>query len=725
MGAQRGSGREHSLTMGAEPGSVAVETGPVRSGRGPALGYIAPLDGVRAVAVLGVMAFHGGVGSLPGGFLGVDMFFVLSGFLITSLLVRERVTTGAVRLGAFWAARARRLLPALLLVLLFVAAYVYFAVPHSTYPNLRDDAFFTLFYSANWHFIAEGANYFVATGPASPLTHTWSLAVEEQFYLVWPLVVVVVMRLGTKWGLRLLLTVAALGTLASAAAMALLYTGANDTRLYYGTDTHAQCILVGAVMAVVLALRAQRRTNDVGTVSPRWLARHASGGDPAWAVTSRGGRAVVSAGGVVGLVTTAWMWTQVSSDQKWLYHGGFLLAAVATALVLASVVCVQSGFLAAVLSVAPLRFLGRISYGLYLWHFPVFLWLDHGRTGLSGSALLGVRFVETLVFATLSYRLVERPVRRGTFLRGWRGLVVTPTAVAVVGGVMVLATPVVSAATTAVAARPAAVRTPPTASDVNMLLVGDSMAETLGNGLEGKLAQYYGLNIINAAAPNCALTTGTFAVQDFPPATSAPPCEVGSGDPGWAADWSALVDRYQPKVSVFVERLDIVDRLFDGSWIHIGDPAYDTYLMGQMQKAVQVLTARGGTVVFLTSPYYSTGEQPNGQPWPEDDPARVDTFNQLLRQVAAANPGQVEVVDLNKVADPAGHYQAWIDGVEVRSLDGIHWTSFGDCWLAPRLLPAIHEAAVDPLPVPAKTTAALTRRAVADFPPSFCPVPVL
>ncbi|HEX3947294.1 MAG TPA: acyltransferase, partial [Acidimicrobiales bacterium] len=134
------------------------------------------------------MAFHSGIAWLPGGFLSIDTFFTLSGFLITSLLLKEWQRLRTIRLGVFWARRARRLLPALLIVLLFVAVYAAFVVPRGTYPGLRLDALSTLFYVANWHFILVGSNYFNQTGLPSPLTHTWTLAVEEQFYLVWPLV---------------------------------------------------------------------------------------------------------------------------------------------------------------------------------------------------------------------------------------------------------------------------------------------------------------------------------------------------------------------------------------------------------------------------------------------------------------------------------------------------------------------------------------------------------
>ena len=153
------------------------------------LAYLPALDGMRACAVLAVMMFHGGIPHMDGGFMGVDAFFVLSGFLITSLLIGEWRQALTIKLGAFWARRARRLLPALLLMLLFVAFFASVIVPKGTYGALRLDALATLLYVSNWHFILVNSNYFNETSASSPLLHTWSLAVEEQFYVIWPLVV--------------------------------------------------------------------------------------------------------------------------------------------------------------------------------------------------------------------------------------------------------------------------------------------------------------------------------------------------------------------------------------------------------------------------------------------------------------------------------------------------------------------------------------------------------
>jgi peptidoglycan/LPS O-acetylase OafA/YrhL len=652
---------------------------------------------VRAFAVAGVLAYHGGISWLPGGYFGVDTFFVLSGFLITALLLSEHQRSGRIRLGDFWARRARRLLPALFLMLITVVLFTKFALPPGTYPSLRSDVFSTAFYVANWHFIAQGANYFAATGPPSPLTHTWSLAVEEQFYLVWPLLVVGVLavfkRIGAVFWLALL------GALASATAMAVLFAhGANINRLYYGTDTRAQSILLGAALAAALAWCRQRGLLE------RLDARQ---------------RLVFFLIGVTGFVVDAVLWTNLRGTQSFLYQGGFVVAALGTAAVLLSVVVVPGTPLGRYLAWMPLVWLGRISYGVYLWHFPIFLWVDTARTGLNGGELFVLRVAITLVVATASYFLVELPVRRGTLLRGRIGWLVAPAAIGTVALVTVVGTGAVSSAYDLATAPPpgnsavaagtgleaeespaghsgsaaAGASDAPTTPATRMLLVGDSMAETLGNGIEGPTALKYGLNVDNMGTPNCSLAVGVFQIQDNPPQEPSAPCQQSPLNPGWLTDWSHEVRQFQPQVSVFLARLDIVNRDFGGQWVHIGDPSYDAYLEAQMTTAVEVLSAGGGKVVFLTTPYYDTGEQPNGQPWPEDDPARVDEYNAMLRQVAAQHPGVVYVLDLNKIADPDGHFQSVIDGVPVRYTDGIHWTFAGDAWLAPRILPQIALAA--------------------------------
>ncbi len=263
---------------------MASRVSPDAPRKGATLAYLPALDGVRGVAMIGILGVHGGVYLTAGGFFFLDSFFALSGFLITSLLLVEWRKRGTIKLGAFWARRARRLLPALFVMLIGVAVLFGIFVPAGTYPTLRGDSLSALFYVANWHFIFSGSDYFHMTGLTSPLIHTWSLAVEEQFYLVWPLIFLAVLKISGS--LRALLIVAITGALASALEMALLYNPTNINRLYFGTDTHAQSVLVGATLAVGLRMWAERRRK---------------GDERDWQARTPMGRLALTAVGFVGL----------------------------------------------------------------------------------------------------------------------------------------------------------------------------------------------------------------------------------------------------------------------------------------------------------------------------------------------------------------------------------------------------------------------------------------
>jgi len=652
---------------------------------------------VRAFAVLAVMAFHGGLPFLPAGFLGVDTFFVLSGFLITSLLVSEWRATGTVRLRAFWARRARRLLPALLLVVLFVALWSDMVAPKGTYPDLRADALSALFYAANWHFIAAGGNYFVQTGPASPLTHTWSLAIEEQFYLLWPLIVLGVLRL-TK-DLRVLLGVAVAGAAASAVEMAVLFRSGTDlTRLYYGTDTHAQCLLVGAAVALGWALAGQRRAQ--GSALPATAGR------------------ILGAIGAAGAVGTAALWWRTSYTSAFLWEGGFVLAALATAAVVLTAAVAGGSAVSRVLSWSPLRFLGRISYGLYLWHFPLFQWVDAERTGLRGYPLFGARLGVTVVVATASFYLVERPIRHGGVLRRWRAWVATPVAVAGVAG-LVVATTAGGAGLAAGASSPPS--TPPSVPTVTsvptggqpgppttVLLLGDSTAVTFGFGL-GVQAHQYHATLVNQAIIECGVAEVTDVETGQAVEPPGPACRPGT-DPvdQWPALWQADVDRYRPQVvAILVGRWEVSNVKWDGAWTDILSTPFAHYVRRQLQLAVDIASSEGAHVDLLTAPCYDSGEQPDGDPWPADAPSRLAAYNAIVRAVGAANPSVVTVVDLDAIVCPGGRFVANENGIPIRAPDGVHfpWFTvgqpdaadpdtlaqvdrFGD-WIGPRVWPKL------------------------------------
>ena len=619
--------------------------------------YVPGLDGLRGVAVIAVLLFHGGVSWAKGGFLGVDAFFVLSGYLITALLLGEWAGEGTISLRAFWIRRARRLLPAMLAVVMAVAAYGTWLLPADAKESLRGDGLATLGYVANWRFVVSDASYFGAAELPSPLRHMWSLAIEEQFYLLWPVLVLWLLRRG--FGRRTLFGMAAGGAVVSAGLMALW--SESHSRVFYGTDTRGQSLLVGAALAFLPWRRVRV---------------------PGWA-------------GVVAGALLLWVWATTAGDADWLYRGGFLACGLAVALVVAVVV----GAPRTVLSWEPLVVVGRLSYGLYLWHWPVYLTLNGERTGLSGAALLAVRLLVTLVVSVLSFRFLELPVRHGGRRVGaWsdvRLLRVLPVATMAVVGVLVASTVVpsvsgdrVSAAASAPAPSPptTAALPPPkrvVGKPVKVMLIGDSVSVSLGWGLAAQGPKFEA-KVASEGVLGCGVSRGTpYRDQDRTP-EQPPQCAT------WPDAWKAAVDKHDPDVvAVLMSRWEVMDRMRDGRWQRIGEPAYDRYLRDELERAVDVVSARGGRVALVTSPYYKRGEQPNGEPWPQDDPARVNRWNALLREVAARRPGSVVVIDLGAHLSPGGKFTRLVDGVAVRAADGVHFTVPGGRWVAPWLLPQL------------------------------------
>jgi peptidoglycan/LPS O-acetylase OafA/YrhL len=629
--------------------------------------YIPALDGIRGVAIIVIMGYHGGVFLTTGGFYSLDTFFALSGFLITSLLIAEQQRTGAIRLARFWVRRARRLLPGLLLMLVGVALFAAFLVPADTYPTLRGDGLASLFYVANWHFIDSGSNYFVQTALTSPLTHMWSLAVEEQFYLVWPLVVLGLFALTRSR--RLLLGLCVVGALASALEMALLYSVADVNRDYYGTDTRAQSLLIGAALAVGLSIWADHRTSNQGGGSDRH-------------VHSPRNRLLVLLIGLAGAGGSLILWTTVSYNEAFAYRGGFLLAALATSAVLFSVVTVQRSILARALAWAPLRYVGRISYGMYLWHFPLFTYLDGARLHATGYPLFFVRVAATLTISAASYYLVELPIRRGLLFSTRALRVLTPMGVAVTALALVLGTVGPS-----VAVAPAPVHAvKPAGPPVKVLVLGDSTALTLDIGLN-EHATSYGVQPYNAGIFGCGVTSGAEYQIKGVDAPMAPECSGYPPGFQWDKLWAYRLSVFHPNVvMVLVGRWETVNRTYLGHWTNILHPAYATYVKDQLLHAVRVAGSTGAQVVLLTAPCYDSGEQPNGAPWPDDAPQRLAIFNQLVHQVAAGVPG-TSLLNFNALACLGGHFEKDMDGQPVRASDGVHFTFDGGNVFASRIWP--------------------------------------
>ena len=694
--------------------------------RRASLAHYAGLDGLRGIAVLAVLLYHAGVSWAPGGFLGVEVFFVLSGFLITSLLVAEWERSSKIRLGAFWARRARRLLPALFCLVAVIGIYYALAGAAHAVPGLKGDGISALTYFSNWHQIVAGANYFAATGPVSPLEHTWSLAIEEQFYLVWPLVVLGVLWLAGRRGaagrrrpLVLLLALSVAGAIASSLDMALIFDGGrNLTRVYYGTDTRASGLLIGASVAIALALWRSRPRPEVE--SPAIT----GGGVPARAGVVLGGAALIA------LAATVTGMAVVNGATAWMYPYGLLaLDALVATLILAAVTrpgCAAARGLAA----PPLRGLGQISYGVYLWHFPLFLWLSEDTTGESGARLLILRLAATLAISVASYVLIEQPIRQRR-RPAWLVRALTPlaaggslAAVLLASSASALPTGIPAAATlpqpppqlqgndpgctvtlqdgksygmaplplskqtqfvySALGAHQlswsgSATKTFNTCPPKRVMVVGDSLAFTLGvPWLQDE--QRYGLQLADAAVLGCAFTTqGSLDVAGTWEGQSA-------GCPNALQTWAEEKRALHPQaVVVELGYRDQFDWKINGKVEHLGQPAFDAYVQSQIDKLVQVLGEGGTKILFLSVPYTHPPDQSDGSPAPAASPARHAQINSMLEGAAKRHPKTVSVLDIDETISPSNHYNADVNGQLCR-FDGVHFSAYCSGLLEPQVL---------------------------------------
>ena len=666
-----------------EPGTVDAPTAVTGQ-------YLPALDGLRAFAVAGVLAYHLGFGWASGGYLGVDLFFVLSGFLITSLLLEEWVATARIRLASFWARRARRLLPALFLVLVTIAVYVVlngrFGPPGSAaqvdLSGLRGDDLATLFYVANWHAIFAHQSYFAQFSAPSPLEHTWSLAIEEQFYLVWPPVLLLILTLAKGTWRRVGAVVTVVGALASAGLMALLYQpGTDPTRLYFGTDTHAFDMLAGATIAMVAAARPQ---------------------------PGRRARLVLHAAAPVAAVALGVFWVTAGTPgglpRGWMFQGGFAACAVLAAVVVADARQFHQGPLGAVLSIQPLRWIGTISYGIYLWHWPIFVYLNGARTGWSQPWLDLARVGLTLVVATASYYLVERPIRQRQF-HGWPRFALAPVAAAVTAGIVVVATiPAVAA--------PAQ----PAAPVGRVATVGSGQAVPGAGGYEGQVpialpafgpsdplrVTVFGDSVAQLAEPGIAAALG--ATGEIAVSSDALGGFGLTVDKTWASPTNGIAS------SIADNHTELV--LATWSWDDNCTPKTPTPIVPtrasyvcayqhpreytqMLERAVRLMLTAGGAsgVIFMEFP--TTGPNAKADETASDDPSLAGdlagqrVWNRIVESMPARFPGKVMYLPVgSSVLLNGKYYSPWLPPetdptapkstwVRVRMTDGVHFCPAG------------------------------------------------
>src|SRR6266540_3085336 len=617
--------------MRPPPADAAPAAGaPARPARASRIAYQPALDGLRAMAILTIMLYHGEVSWPRGGYLSVDLFFVLSGYLITTLLLAEWEARATIDLKRFWSGRARRLLPALFRMLGGIAAYAVLLAPATGLARMRGDALATLLYVANWRFAFTHLSYFEQFGDSSPLTHMWTLGIEEQYYLLWPLLLIAGLRLA-RGRLRPLLVGTLLALCASALTMAALYRpGVDPSRLYYGTDTRAQALLFGGALAVVLAMWDHRPL-------PRALVQVA---------------AVVGFGGFLAMLLL------IPDTVRWMYLGGFTMAAAACGLTV--VVAAQpGGWVRRIFSTPPLPAIGAIS---------------PERVHLHGAWLLALRMAATFVAAILSYRLVELPIRRGALRRrrlarpvtvGVAVAIVALLAVTTAPGRVPVAEGVALSGATGAAGLPTVTPSPTTATPSP-----GQPASRPNPGGDTEL----GCGLVRAPI----VLAGSVQPVD-------PKCTT------WPTRWRDKTAAFHPDVTLMMlGGWEVLDHQVDGRVLEPATPEYEQYLDSELQLAYDLVAPSSRRIAMLNVPCY---HQPDtgldkSLAATRDDPSRGEWLNQVLGRFVAAHRDRMVLLDLRSFLCPGGRYVDRMDGVKVR-YDGVHFSKGGAKlvwqWLGPQL----------------------------------------
>jgi len=686
-----------------------------------------------------VVAYH--LGELSGGFLGVDLFFVISGFLITRLLLLERESTGRIDLRSFWSRRFRRLLPALLAVLVAAAVGSKLWLPAWLLGSIRNDSLAALAYVANWRFIVSGQSYFATGIVPSPVRHTWSLAIEEQYYLIWPLVVGVVAALSAKLGLnlrRLVALVSAAGAVGSALWMATAVARGWDlSRIYYGTDTRAFALFGGALLAALWEPSKERDRT-----------------------TSNVARSMWSGAGVVALAAIGAAFFMASTSQRTFYQGGFQLVALMSIVLIVSL---ATGFgpLAKVFEVSPLVWLGRRSYGIYLWSWPVQVFASEGFK-LSGGVLNATVVALSVGLAIVSHWLIEEPVRtaRAKWTRkpvlsfGAVGVVAVLVTVTAIGApaapeyatlsddeanAAALAPPTtsvqppggsnggpsaegptVTAATTAVTTTipidggspgpfseapsmvvdPVAQGDPASIHDraLKVLLVGDSVGWSLGFRVENIPS---GIDLSDRALIGCGLHPqyARFIVGNREPEEYPESCLKQDEVEQYGLDWGPDV------VLLWFGAWEIFDHEINGQRLNVGTPEMKEALETRIQDRVNRYRSLGLPTLIAALGCFGPNATRLGNERHDRD--RIDWVNARIRAVAKRNRGWVRIIDPTKqiCEDDLTAREKTPDGEQMRP-DGAHFVAttaswFWNEWLAGQIAAALSVP-------PPRTTEAVT-----------------
>jgi peptidoglycan/LPS O-acetylase OafA/YrhL len=619
------------------------------------LGYLPALDGIRALSIALVMLYHGGVPGFDGGFFGVDVFFGLSGFLITSLLIEETHLHGRINLPQFWRRRLKRLMPAIVVLLVGVNVISLFLQPPGLYTQLGADTASSLFFFSNWHFVVSQFDYFQYFNVSSPLGHMWSLSIEEQFYWIWPAFLWFVLRRKVATWKLIALTIA-LGAASQALVLYQLGHHASISRIYYGSDTHLQGLVWGAVAAFLFA--RVRRQGGASAPVARMLA-------------------MLSPLALVGILICT---HTVGSHSSFLYHGAFILVGICVSVLLLHLSTSTTSMLARLFSWGPAVFIGQISFSLYLWHYPIFRFLTRNTVHQTHYPLFGVRVFVTIIVASMSFYLIERPLRRSKLPdRPWHYVLI---------GTVVTALAIGSLALEHHQNTQPEINPPPgvAAHQVNALLLGDSVALTLMFHASN-WAPHYGVTLASDTILGCGLTSSAYVLAGATQWARNLPCHTDShGANPLLERWRSDIATYRPSVIVVLAgRWETHDQVTEsGDHIDITTAALQRNIQDSMLALHEMAQSAGSRIVYLTSAYVNPTQDLFGSSYKESNATRTDRYNALIIDYARKTGDKV--FDINPIICPNGKFQWQVNGYTVRSADGIHFSA----GIAPVLSPALY-----------------------------------
>ena len=630
--------------------------------------HLAALDGLRGLAVVAVLLFH--AGKLQGGFLGVDLFFALSGFLITSLLLAEVDARGRIDLFAFWGRRLRRLLPAVLLLLVVVTVVTTLVASVPERAATLSDGPWAQAYIANWHAIAGHRDYWASFELPRLFGHLWSLAIEEQFYLVWPLLVTLI-AWRSRHVHRTVAIVCVVASVLSLAQMIRLFDPSDPTRVYIGTDTRASSLLLGALLAAAPLRQAA-----------------------IWFTSRLASAYTVFAAAIAVTIGLFWVLANGPSS-PWIFRGGLFVHSLLAGLLVAGCAARPDAAITRWIGWAPLRIIGVLSYSLYLWHWPMYALLSPQRMGMSGWPLFGLRVVTSFAAAAISKKVVEDPIRfKAAWARGRTGVVtLVAVTVAVTAFWVVIPHPETApatfsldqlASTSTVTSLAASTSVEPPVTTVAPIVAAPTSVAT-STTIEATTTT----TTLFAPTTRVMMTGDSIAFDEWPAVAAAMTAsKVTTGS--YVSPGAGLLDTKYDSSTIIEKAVtdyhpDLV--LYQGSLWDVGTPAQQR---AAYQQFANFVLGTGARLAFITMPPLRTDQAR----------AQLATVPGIMQEVADQYPGQVFVLDSDGAWGPTFAQDVNGDKVPERKPDGVHVCPSGAAMYALWLMNELQLRFTDFVPAP-------------------------